>query len=311
MASSMVARARASGKVILLGEHVVVYGRPAIAAGLPIGLEVEVTDGAGPSLVSDHEGLADDPRPRRLVAQAAVLAGVDPRRTVVRVRSDLPPGRGFGSSAALAVATLRALFVATGRTLPLATALDLGRRLEAVFHGTSSGIDPAAAALGTCFRFVRGEPPSVTPLELARPLALVIAYGERPRSTGAAVEGLRARWEADRARHEALFDAVASTVERGETAARAGDLAALGRAFDDNQALLESLGVSSDETAALVAAARRAGALGAKLTGGGAGGAVIALAADPEALAARLAHEGWRTIAVRIVSHAARPQQEE
>ena len=304
----MDARARASGKVILLGEHVVVYGRPAIAAGLPIGLEVSLTEGDGPSVVSDEAGLADDARPRRLVAEAAALAGVDPRRTVVRVRSDLPPGRGFGSSAALAVATLRALFEATGRTLPPATALELGRRLEAVFHGTSSGIDPAAAALGTCFRFVRGEPPTVTPLELTTPLPLVIAYGAHARSTGAAVSGLRARWEADRARHEAIFDAVANTVERGETAARAGDLAALGRAFDDNQALLESLGVSSAETAALLAAARRAGALGAKLTGGGAGGAVIALAAEPEAVASRLERAGWRTMVSRV---GARPERQE
>lgn len=301
----MQARAHASGKVILLGEHVVVYGRPAIAAGLPIGLEVELSDGDGPALVSDDAALAGDARPQRLVAEAAALAGIDPRRVVVRVRSDLPPGRGFGSSAALAVATLRALFDATGRTLPSATALDWGRRLEAVFHGTSSGIDPAAAALGTCFRFVRGEPPSVTPVPLARPLPLVIAYGPRPRSTGAAVGGLRARWEADRERHEALFDAVAEAVERGEAAARAGDLETLGRAFDDNQALLETLGVSSEETAALVAAARRAGALGAKLTGGGAGGAVIALSAAPEDLAARLERDGWRTVVTRIAGRSA------
>jgi mevalonate kinase len=296
----MEARGRAAGKVILLGEHVVVYGRPAIAAGLPIGLAVEVSEGAGPSVVSDDAALGSDARPRQLVAEAAVLAGIDPRRVVVRVRSDLPPGRGFGSSAALAVATLRALFVATGRTLPSATALDWGRRLEAIFHGTSSGIDPAAAALGTCFRFVRGEPPSVTPVDLARPLPLVIAYGTRPRSTGTAVGRLRARWEADRAHQETLFDAVADTVERGEAAARAGDLDALGRALDDNQALLEALGVSSDETAGLVAAARRAGALGAKLTGGGAGGAVIALSTEPEDLAARLERDGWRTMVTRI-----------
>jgi mevalonate kinase len=301
----MNARARASGKVILLGEHVVVYGRPAIAAGLPIGLEVEVTDGDGPGVVSDDPALTGDPRPRLLVAEAAALAGVDPRRVVVRVRSDLPAGRGVGSSAALAVATLRALFDATGRTLPSAEALACGRRLEALFHGASSGVDPAAAALGTCFRFVRGEPPLVTPLDLALPLPLVVAYGERPRSTGAAVGGLRARWEAERARHEALFDDVAAVVERGAAAAGAGDLAALGRAFDDNQALLEALGVSSDETATLVAAARRAGALGAKLTGGGAGGAVIALATDAEALAARLGRDGWHTMVARIVSRPA------
>src|SRR5262249_7111249 len=150
--------------------------------------------------------------------------------------------------------------------LDRSTELDAGRRLEAVFHGTPSGIDPAAAALGTCFRFVRGEPPSVTPLHLTQPLPLVVAFGDRPRSTGAAVGGLRTRWEADRLHHEALFDAVAAVVERGAQAMMAGDLAALGRAFDDNQALLERLGVSSDEVATLVAAARQAGGVGGQDT---------------------------------------------
>src|SRR4029077_21022637 len=98
-------------------------------------------------------------------------------------------------------------------------------------------------------RFVRGEPPSVTPVPLARPLPLVIAYGTRGRRTGAAVGGARARCEGARARHEALFDAVAEAVERGEAAARAGDLETLGRAFDDNQALLETLAVASQEPA--------------------------------------------------------------
>jgi len=278
----------------------VVYGRPAVAAGLPITLEVEVTEGDGPAITSDDPDLAADPRPRRLLAEAAALVGLDPSRLVASVRSELPPGRGLGSSAALAVATLRALAAAAGRRLDGATELDAGRRLEAVFHGTPSGIDPAAAALGTCFRFVRGEPPAVTPLTPAAPLPLVVTFGERPRSTGAAVGGLRARWEADRARHEALFDAVADVVERGAAAAERGDLVALGRAFDENQALLETLGVSSDEIGALVGAARRAGALGAKLTGGGVGGAVIALATEPETLAARLERGGWRTMVVSI-----------
>ncbi len=293
-------RGRAGGKVILLGEHVVVYGRPAIAAGLPIGLEVEVSTGSGPAVTSDDPLLAGDARPRTLLIEAARLVGLDPGRIVARVCSELPAGRGLGSSAALAVATLRAVAAAAKRRLDAAAELDAGRRLEAIFHGTPSGIDPAAAALGTCFRFVRGEPPSVMPLYLSAPLPLVIAFGLRPRSTGVAVGGLRERWEAARDRYEELFDEVADVVRRGTSAMTSGDLAALGRAFDDNQALLERLGVSSDEIAALVAAARRAGALGAKLTGGGAGGAVIALAEEPEALARRLAGDGWTTLVTRI-----------
>lgn len=292
------ARGRAGGKVILLGEHVVVYGRPAIATGLPLGLEAEVVEGEGPSLESAH---AADPRCATLVREACGATGLDPARVVVRVRSELPPGRGLGSSAALAVATLRACAAAAERTLSAQDELALGRRLEAVFHGTPSGIDPAAAALGRCFGFVRGEPPTVTPLASPVPLPLVVAFGAQPRDTGAAVGGLRARWEADRATYEALFDAVAAVVARGAESLLRGDLAGLGAAFDENQTLLERLGVSSDGIATLVAAARAHGALGAKLTGGGAGGAVIALATDPETLATRLAEStGARTIVARV-----------
>ncbi|MCW5892223.1 MAG: mevalonate kinase [bacterium] len=292
------ARGRAGGKVILLGEHVVVYGRPAIATGLPLGLEAEVSAGDGPALASEHDG---DPRGADLVRAACAATGLDPARVVVRVRSELPPGRGLGSSAALAVATLRACAAAAGRTLSTDEELALGRRLEGVFHGTPSGIDPAAAALGRCFGFVRGEPPVVTPLAPPAPLPLVVAFGACPRDTGAAVGGLRARWDAEPATYEALFDAVAAVVARGAEALLRGDLTGLGAAFDENQTLLERLGVSSDEIGTLVATARRLGALGAKLTGGGAGGAIIALATDPETLAARLADAtGVQALALRV-----------
>ena len=268
------ARGRAGGKVILLGEHAVVYGRPAVASGIALGLEAEVARGVGPRLESDVES---DARGETLVAEAARAVGLEPRDWAVRVRSDIPAGQGLGSSAALSIAVLRALAVAAGRTLPRAEELRLGRTLEGIFHGTPSGIDPTAAALGTTFRFVRGDPPTVEPIVLGAPVSLVIALGGAPRSTGAAVGGLRERWQAERRRHEALFDEVAGVVHTGVLALRAGDLAALGATFDRNQALLEMLGVSSPEIEQRVAAARAAGALGAKLTGGGAGGAVMAL----------------------------------
>ena len=291
------AHGRAGGKVILLGEHAVVYGRPALATGLPLAVDATVESGAGPRLVSEAP---PDPRTTRLVAEAARAMGLDPSRVVVRVRADLPPGRGLGSSAALSVAVLRALAAAAGRVLDLPTTLSLGRELECGFHGTPSGVDPAAAALGTCFRFVRGEPPHVSPLRLARPLRLVIAYGERLRSTASAVGGLRERWSGDRPRYEALFDDVARVVDEGVAAVERGDVEALGAAFDQNQRLLESLGVSSGDVEALARTARAAGALGAKLTGGGAGGAIVAVARDPEAVAAALGRSGAAALVVDV-----------
>ena len=291
------AHGRAGGKVILLGEHAVVYGRPALATGIALGVDATLEVGQGPRLVSDEP---DDDRGVRLVAEVARAVGLDPSRTIVRVRSALPAGRGLGSSAALCVAVLRAAAAAAKRALTVDDELALGRRFEAIFHGTPSGVDPAAAALGSCFRFVRGEPPDVTPVVPGRPIGLVVGFGERPRSTGSAVGGLRARWETDRARYEGLFDEIGAIVDDGIRAARAGDLAALGTAFDRNQAVLEALGVSSRDVEQLVACARAAGALGAKLTGGGAGGAAIAVGENPEALAAALRRRGVTTLIVDV-----------
>jgi mevalonate kinase len=293
------ARGRAGGKVILLGEHAVVYGRPAIASGIPLGLEVEAVRGAGPWLESD---VPVDERGERLLREACAAVGLDAREWIVRVRSEIPAGQGLGSSAALSVGTLRALAAAARRTLGRDDELRLGRMLEGIFHGTPSGIDPTAAALGTTFRFVRGDPPSVEPIALGAPVSLVIALGATTRSTGAAVGGLRERWQTNPAHYDALFDEVAAVVEDGVRALQAGDGAALGAAFDRNQALLEAVGVSSVDIEQRVAAARAAGALGAKLTGGGAGGAVIALV-EPraiDAVAAALRTDGIAPLRITL-----------
>jgi mevalonate kinase len=287
--------------VILLGEHAVVYGRPGLAAGLALGTTAEASAATGPlRLESDRPELAADTRPGRLLVEAARVLRLEPRDLVVRVRSELPPGVGLGSSAALVVAVVRALAAAAGRGLDTAEEIAIGRGLEEIFHGHPSGIDPAAAVLGTCLRFVRGEPPRISVLRPAAPLPLVIAYGDRPRPTATTVVALRQRWSADRARHERLFDQIAALVEEGAGAVAAGDREHLGGAFDRNQALLEALGVSTPEVEALVAAARRAGACGAKLTGGGGGGAVVAVGPDPEELAAALSRTGARTLVARI-----------
>ena len=132
----------------------------------------------------------------------------------------------------------------------------------------------------------------MTPVRVGRALRIVIAWGDDARSTGAAVGGLRERWEADRATYERHFDDVARVVEDGVLAVERGDVDTLGKAFERNQALLATLGVSSPAIETRVAAAKAAGALGAKLTGGGAGGAIIAVAHDADALATAMRATG-------------------
>ena len=130
-------------------------------------------------------------------------------------------------------------------------------------------------AYGQPVYFVRGQPPQ--PFAIGRPFTLVIADTGIRSPTRIAVEDVRASWQAEPARFEALFDRAAAAVEAARTAISAGEPEKLGPLMDENHTLLQEMGVSCPELDTLVAAARSAGALGAKLSGGGRGGNMIAL----------------------------------
>jgi mevalonate kinase len=289
----------ALGKVILLGEHAVVYGAPALAAGidrgararaeiLPAGAQssLRIASGHGAlSYQSQHPG--DEPAESQgsqgsqgpVQAFAALLAEGDPLPPVaVTAESDIPPGAGLGSSAALGVAIARAALAAAGRPVTDAEAIARATAWERVFHGNPSGIDTAAAGLGGCFRFTRAD--GVRPLAPSRDLVLCIGLTGVSVSTREMVEGvarLRGRKPemVDRA-----IEGIAALVSNAALAVEAGDLAGLGQLMNLNQMILAGLMLSTEGIEQLCALARSAGALGAKLTGKGGGGSVLALAGD-------------------------------
>lgn len=280
---------RAPGKVILLGEHAVVYGRRAIAASIGQGLEVRLTEGRVPRLASPN----GSGRLYEALARAARGFGIDGESLSIEVSSSLPQGVGLGSSAALSVALVRALADLLGAALDDGEAGARAFELEQVFHGNPSGIDNTVCAHGGLISFSRDR--GFRPLACARPLPLVIAIGRAARETRRVVGALRERWQADRVRYEAVFDEIAALVERGEAALAAGDRRGFGAVMDANQDALARLGISTPELDEMAAFARAHGALGAKLTGGGGGGAVIALAnGDASALAGAFQARGWR-----------------
>jgi mevalonate kinase len=123
--------------------------------------------------------------------------------------------------------------------------------------------------------FIRGEP--IKTIRVPRPFTLVIADTGVPSPTAAAVLDVRSNWEADPVKYERIFDAIQDLVHKGRDAIRRGNPEAVGGLMDENHAQLQEMGVSSVELDQLVNAARAAGALGAKLSGGGRGGNVIAL----------------------------------
>lgn len=292
------AHGRAPGKVILLGEHAVVYGRPAIAATIDRWVEVELKplpNAATRSVDDDHLAAA--------LTRAAHCVGVDVSGLTVQIASDLPRAMGLGSSAAVSVALLRALAARSGRHLHRAELNAFAFEVETIFHGTPSGVDNSAVAYGGVigFRQATDGRPQVRALSMAHTVPLVIALGRTPRQTKQTVAALRQRWAADLDTYERRFDEIEWLVIDAERAIAHGDLEELGLLLNTNHALLHGLGVSTDEIETMVTLARARGALGAKLTGGGGGGAIICLCGDRrESLVQAFTSAGWQAFATDI-----------
>jgi len=288
--------AHAFGKVILLGEHAVVYGVPAIAVGISRGAMARVTPSKeGPSVLR-LEGLpidlrADDDERDLARSFRAVLEASSVRAPcLVEARADLPPGGGLGCSAALGVAIARALDPKADAQLVAERAMGW----ERVFHGNPSGIDTAVSAQGGCLFFERGRGfervllPAIGPAvgaegsgaASAGKLLLCVGHTGTVSSTKSMVEGLARLRERRGPIVEKSFDAIRALVRNARLAIEAGDVKALGQLMDLNQMLLSGLFLSTQEIERLCGRAREVGALGAKLTGAGGGGCVVALVED-------------------------------
>lgn len=308
------ARATACGKVILLGEHAVVYGVPALAAGIDRGARatVAIAD-SGPSTLTlggrtvIADAASEEDLPRAFAALMAPAEGADdatpgarPRAFTVEASSDLPPGGGLGSSAAIGVAIARAALdlrpIAADRD---ARVQDRALAWERVFHGNPSGIDTYAAAHGGTFRFVRGEP--AAPLHVATDLWLAVGLSGSGASTRSMVEGLARLFQRKPDLKRKSVEAIDALVKNAALAIEAGDAEGLGKLMDLNHMILAGLFLSTEALERLCHLARGAGALGAKLTGSGGGGSVIALVpppplgSDQPSEAARAVIEAWRS----------------
>lgn len=285
--------ASACGKAILLGEHAVVYGKPALAVPLP-GLravaEVETTP-AGTGIVIDALDIgrqthypsgslaAADLHTRAMVTTIsnvlAALGNSSVPDLAITLRSQIPPARGLGSGTAVTCALIRALSAQLDQPLDDAAVSALALRTEVLYHGNPSGVDNTVIAHEKPLLYQRGQP--LQPLGPIPAFALVIADSGIASRTVDAVERIGRAWEADQATYEDRFARIGQLTRQGCAALQRGDWPALGAAMNANQALLAELGVSTPQLNSLIAAALTAGALGAKLTGGGLGGCVIAL----------------------------------
>ena len=311
--------ATAPGKIILFGEHAVVYGRPAIAAPvsqvraravvmaeplrLPGEVLIQASDLGWEAWLSE---LPDDQpivRALTLVRQYFHLDHIP--ACTIRLSSTIPIAAGLGSGAAVSVALIRAFAGFLGHPLSDDVVSELAFEVDKLHHGTPSGIDNTTIAFAQPVYFVRGEP--VKLLKVPAPFTIVIADTGIKSPTSIAVGDLRRLWQAEPDRYEALFDAAGDIAIDARRWIETGEPHYLGGLMNKNHDLLVEMGVSSPELDSLVNAARSAGALGAKLSGGGRGGNMIALV--EESAAETVAHALEFSGAVRTITTRVHPPQ--
>lgn len=279
------------GKIILFGEHAVVYGQPAIAVPVDqIRAHVRITTRPQESpgrmrILAPAVDLAcdlDELSPDHPLA-AAVKGVLDSRQTeleqlpacTLEITSTIPVASGLGSGAAVSVAIIRALGKLLGQPLSDEQVSALAYEVEKIHHGTPSGIDNTVVTYAQPVYFQREEP--IETFTIAEPFTIVIADTGLPSPTKKAVGDVRAAWQADPEGYEHLFATAGDIARRARQAIENGTPEQLGPLMNANHSLLQKMGVSSPELDHLIEAARQAGALGAKLSGGGRGGNMIAL----------------------------------
>lgn len=306
-------RSSACGKVILLGEHAVVYGRSALAVPIPLAVEARVVDAAHDvTLVIPRWGVEQrvPPVTERPAGAAGILAlllerlHLANRGMTIEVFPNVPRAMGLGGSSALAVSVIRALDMHFGLRLAAEEINAFAFECERAAHGTPSGVDNTLATYGTTMLFraaKNGTPAEFKELMLAKPLPVVIGLTGKESLTASSVARVADAWRRNRPRYEGIFDQIEALTRAGADAARDGDLTELGELMNICHGYLNALQVSTRELEELVHIARRHGAAGAKLTGGGGGGSVVALCPDgTEAVAVAVKEAGYEALAVEI-----------
>ncbi len=264
--------ARAHGKIILAGEHAVVYGYPAIASTIPQSVIVDACESENPGFnipLPLGEGQGEV-----ILHRLEQMLGPRVARLQFTVKSEVPGGCGLGSSAALSVGLIRAILERFGETRTAPQVADMALQLEKIFHGNPSGVDHTAIAKEGMIWFQKGIAERIAcPVKLS----IVVAVSRPHGGTLQAVEAVRKRYDAETAAISCIFDAIGTLTHEMRSAIECGDVPAVGQLMNLNHDLLCQLGVSTSELNHLCEIANSNGALGAKLTGAGGGGCVIAL----------------------------------
>lgn len=305
-------KSSAPGKIILFGEHAVVYNRPALAVPVnQVHSDVDVLDSSRAGIWIDapvitlHAELTSLPSDHPIGSVIFKLFQLfdisQPPNLEINILSTIPVAAGLGSGAAVSVALIRALSSFLSHPLSNDEINSLVFEIEKLHHGTPSGIDNTVITYNMPVYFIKGQP--IETFKTGKPFTIVIADTGIPALTKESVGDVRRLWLKDTNYFENVFNEIAQISLIARRSIESGRPELLGELMDHNHALLQEMTVSSPELDALVSAAKDAGALGAKLSGGGRGGNMIALVDQPkaESVASALISAGaTRTIITEI-----------
>ncbi len=302
------------GKTILFGEHFVVYGVPGIASAVDSAADAEVKKVAKGIIVRDERSGAKDYAERKKLQQIESIErmlsamGMNSEKVGIDIwlGGNLPGFSGLGASAASSVAIARAIAQEFNLKFSDVRINDIAYEAEKAYAGNPSGIDNTAATFGGLIWFKKnlsGGPNSIEQLSILEPVEIIIGNTGIVANTKAMVAGVAERKERNPERHDAIFKQAEELAYKGRGALEAFDLEQVGKLMNENHRLLQEIEVSCKELDYLVELARREGAFGAKMTGGGGGGCMLALTPGrelQEKVASEIENKGYEVLKTKI-----------
>ncbi|MFB3889014.1 MAG: mevalonate kinase [Candidatus Bathyarchaeia archaeon] len=301
------------GKVILFGEHFVVHGVPGIVSAIDSTTDAEVKKAETGITIQDArktaKGYSEEKRLQQLESIDRMLKamGIDPKTPLsIWIGGTLPGFSGLGASAASSVAIARAIAQELGMTLPDEKINQAAYEAEKAYAGNPSGIDNTAATYGGLLWFqknTKGGPDNIQRLRIRKPVEIVIGSTGKVANTKAMVEGVAERRRFNLQKYDPIFLQAEALAIAGKKALLDYDLKKVGELMNENHRLLQEIEVSSKELDLLVDLSRKQGAYGAKLTGGGGGGCMVALtpsSALQEKVARAMEQQGFEVLRTKI-----------
>ena len=302
------------GKTILFGEHFVVHGVPGIASAVDSVAEAVVEKDDRGIIVTDRrtgaKGYAEKKKLQQLESIERMLRALDfnPKKIGINIwlGGNLPGFSGLGASAASSVAIARAISDEFNLNLSAEIINDVAYEAEKAYAGNPSGIDNTAATFGGLIWFkknLKGGSNIIQSLSIQKPVEIVIGNTGIVANTKAMVEGVSERKEKNAEIYDMIFKKAENLAIEGKRALENFDLKQVGKLMDENHRLLQEIEVSCTELDYLVELARSNGAFGAKMTGGGGGGCMIALTPGnklQEEVASRIENEGFEILRTKI-----------